>query len=243
MRIPRLFIADSLAAGRTLDLTGESAHYIGTVLRLRAGALVAPFNGDDGEFLAEVVDVAKKRTTLQMRGAVDNSADPVLPVHTAVGLSRGDRMDILIQKATELGVSRVTPLFTERCEVKLDERRAAKRQAHWQKVAVSATEQSGRCRVPTIDPPVALTQWLPGDTNACRLVLDPRTGSRLTLPANHGLRPVTVLSGPEGGLTDEEVQLACQHDFQPITLGPRVLRTETAPLAALSLLQYLAGDI
>lgn len=243
MRIPRVFIPEPLLIGQPLELSGDIAHYIGTVLRLKAGNTVALFNGDDGEFLAELQDVSKKQARLLPREAVDNHADPTLPVHIGIGLSRGDRMDTVIQKSTELGVSRVTPLFTERCEVKLDERRAAKRQAHWQKVAISATEQSGRCRVPVIEAPLAMTDWLQLSHPGCCLVLDPYAQARLTLSPDHGQGPVTLLSGPEGGLTDEEIRAAAGQGFLPMTLGPRILRTETAPLAAVSILQYLVGDL
>ncbi|MFO7787912.1 MAG: 16S rRNA (uracil(1498)-N(3))-methyltransferase [Halospina sp.] len=242
MRIPRVFIAQPLHPRQPLELSGDSAHYIGTVLRLKAGSTVALFNGDDGEYLADLQEVSKKRALLLPTEAVDNRADPVLPIHIGIGLSRGDRMDIVIQKSTELGASRVTPLFTERCEVKLDDRRAAKRQAHWQKVAISATEQSGRCRVPVIDAPLPLNEWLRQPHDGCRLVLDPYAEARLTLPPGHDKSPVTLLSGPEGGLTEEEVRAAAGQGFTPMTLGPRILRTETAPLAAVSILQYLVGD-
>ncbi|MEX1198770.1 MAG: 16S rRNA (uracil(1498)-N(3))-methyltransferase [Pseudohongiellaceae bacterium] len=243
MRIPRVYLPQPLRINESLELSGEVAHYIGTVLRLKAGATVALFNGDDGECLAELQDISKKQARLLPRETVENHADPVLPVHIGIGLSRGDRMDIVIQKCTELGVTSVTPLFTERCEVKLDERRAEKRQAHWQKVAVSATEQSGRCRVPTVHDPLSLADWLRQPRSGCSLVLDPRAETRLTLPPDRGPEPVTLLSGPEGGLTDEEVRLASDSGFTPATLGPRILRTETAPLAAVSILQYLAGDL
>jgi len=242
MRIPRVFLSQPLHAGELLEAPADVAHYIGTVLRLKAGGTVALFNGEDGEFLAELRDISKKHATLLPREAVENHADPVLPVHLGIGLPRGERMDLIIQKSTELGVGRVTPLFTERCEVKLDEKRAVKRQAHWRKVAVSATEQSGRCRVPVIETPVPLKDWLQQTHPGCSLVLDPRARSRLTLPPDHGRGPVTVLSGPEGGLTDEEVREAEACGFTPATLGPRILRTETAPLAVISILQYLAGD-
>lgn len=242
MRIPRVFIAQPLQVHQPLDLSGDAAHYIGTVLRMKGGSTVALFNGDDGEFLAELQDVSKRHARLLPRESVVNHADPVLPVHIGIGLSRGDRMDIVIQKATELGVSRVTPLFTERCEVKLDDRRAAKRQAHWRKVAISATEQSGRCRVPVVEAPLPMADWLQRSHPGCCLVLDPYAKARLALPQGHGQRPVTLLSGPEGGLTEEEVHAAARQGFTPMTLGPRILRTETAPLAAVSILQYLAGD-
>lgn len=242
MRIPRVYLSHPLRINEPLELSGDIAHYIGTVLRLKAGSTVALFNGDDGEFLAELQDVSKKHARLLPRETVENRADPRLPIHIGIGLSRGDRMDIVIQKSTELGVSRVTPLFTERCEVKLDDRRAAKRQAHWQKVAVSATEQSGRCKVPVIEAPTLMSDWLQQPHPGCCLVLDPYAKARLTLPPDHGRSPVTLLSGPEGGLTEEEVRAATRQGFTPMTLGPRILRTETAPLAAISILQYLAGD-
>ncbi len=242
MRITRVHTPDqSLSVGDCITLERDAAHYLVTVLRLRPGARVALFNAQDGELLGELLAADKKQVSVRLLEQRQGSADPVLPVHLAVGLSRGERMDYLIQKATELGASSVTPLFTEHCEVKLDQKRTEKRLAHWQKVAVSATEQCGRCRVPDVHPPLALTDWLQADHQGLTLVLDhcARQGPHKSDQQPSG---ITLLSGPEGGLSAEELSAAAGAGFQPAALGPRILRTETAPLAALSVIQYLWGD-
>jgi len=242
MRITRVHTPEqSLSVGDCVTLGRDAAHYLATVLRLRPGTRVALFNALDGELLGEVVTADKKQVSVQLREKRQGSVDPSLPIHLAVGLSRGERMDYLIQKATELGASSITPLFTEHCEVKLDHKRTEKRLAHWQKVAVSATEQCGRCHVPDIHVPLPLSEWLQQQHQGLTLVLDHRAEHA---PRESETPPsqITLLSGPEGGLSTDELNAAVESGFTPSALGPRVLRTETAPLAALSVLQYLWGD-
>lgn len=242
MRISRHHVNTPLCLDTEIDLDPETAHYLSKVLRLGTGHPLILFNGRDGEFLGELTAVSKRQVRVLLRQQLPPcQADPVLPVHIGVGLSRGERMDFLIQKATELGVSTITPLFTEHCEVRLDEDRAGKRQAHWQKVAISACEQSTRCRVPEIALPASLPDWLALPHEGECFVLDHRQSSGF--PANIQPAAVTLLSGPEGGLSAAEIDLAVtRHGFRPLRLGPRVLRTETAPLAALSVVQALWGD-
>tara|TARA_R110000782_G_scaffold102686_5_gene189917 strand:+ start:36 stop:506 length:471 start_codon:yes stop_codon:yes gene_type:complete len=156
-------------------------------------------------------------------------------------MSRGDRMDWAIQKVVELGVNQITPLMTERCEVKLQGERADKRQAHWQQVAISACEQCGRSVIPTVYPPVTLDMWMTDLQADLKLVLHHRTEeslARLQPPAS-----LALLIGPEGGLSDDEITRAQTNGFKPTRFGPRVLRTETAPVAALALAQHLWGDL
>jgi len=241
MRVSRIYCDQVLAADSGLTLEGEGAHYLGTVLRVKPGQVLTLFNSTDGEFRAIVMAASKRKIELQLEEAIACHADPQRRIHLAVGLSRGERMDYLVQKATELGASSITPLFTERCEVRLNEKRTDKRLAHWQKVAIAASEQCGRCHVTEIAVPTALDNWLATPREGLRLVMDHRRGGQL--PASlDAAAPIFVLSGPEGGLSDAEVERASAAGFLALTLGPRVLRTETAPMVALSVLQYRFGD-
>jgi 16S rRNA (uracil1498-N3)-methyltransferase len=165
-----------------------------------------------------------------------------LSIHLAIGISRGERMDLIVQKATELGVSEITPLFTERCEVKLSGERLDKKVNHWQQVAISACEQCQRNSLPSINAPVKIEQWQVNCDASLKLVLHHRTDQSLSdMPPPSG--QVALLIGPEGGLSEREIEQAISLGFSPLALGPRVLRTETAPLAAISILQSLWGDM
>jgi len=239
MRISRFHAPMSLQTG-TQVLEGDLAHYLGRVLRLAPGAPVRLFDGSGMEWPGAVVEVGKKTVTLELQDPEPGLAESVLQVHLGQAMSRGERMDWAIQKAVELGVSEITPLYTERCEVKLQGERADKRQAHWQQIAISACEQCGRSRVPVIHAPVRLDDWLVSVTADLRLVLHHRTDTQLTnMP-----RPTTLalLIGSEGGLTAQEIALAEKARFLACRFGPRVLRTETAPVVALSIAQQLWGD-
>lgn len=240
MRVSRIHSPQTLITGSTLILADDAAHYVGKVLRLRQGEMLALFNGSDGEHLAEVVSVDKKSVTVRLDSRVPNSADPVLPIHVGLGISRGERMDYAIQKATEAGVSSIIPLLTERCEVKLKGERVDNRLSHWNRIAISACEQSGRCTVPVIESPQPLQDWLARERVGASFVLDHR-GTQ-GYPTSCQPEAVTLLIGPEGGLADEEVEMAKAKGFMAVRLGPRVLRTETAPVIAISLAQFLWGD-
>lgn len=239
MRISRIFCAQALSAGSELVLEGQSAHYLTKVLRLGVGAPLVLFNGDGAEYAATVTALDKKTCTVlpatQSWPAVESALYTVL----GLGISRGERMDYAIQKATELGVNVIAPLFTEHCEVRLNEERKERRQERWQQVAVSACEQSGRVRVPQVVAPQSLGDWVRSKPAELCLVLDHQQTARL-----EGQKPdggVALLIGPEGGLAPAEIKLALDGGFKGIALGKRVLRTETAPVAALSVLQYLWG--
>ncbi|MBT8146312.1 MAG: 16S rRNA (uracil(1498)-N(3))-methyltransferase [Gammaproteobacteria bacterium] len=239
MRLSRIYQEQKLFIGATLVLERDSAHYLGRVLRLRPGDSVNLFNSEDGEFAAELIELGKNQAQLRITGPVDNQANPQLSVNLGLGLSRGERMDYAVQKSTELGVATITPLVTERCEVRLNTERLKSRQAHWQRVAIAACEQCGRSKVPIINLPQELSEWLnerPGG-----LVLDARADAALAdLQIGES---VNLLVGPEGGFSEEELDSALSQDYTGIQLGPRILRTETAPIAALSVLQFLYGDL
>jgi 16S rRNA (uracil1498-N3)-methyltransferase len=238
MRLSRFFIDAPLSLGR-LELPEAQAHYIGRVLRLAAGDAVQLFDGSGREFVGELVEVGKKSVQVELREQFAGLAESPLRIHLGQGLSRGERMDWAIQKATELGVAHITPIVSERCEVRLKDERADKRLAHWQQIAISACEQCGRSVLPSIHPPMLLGDWLARTEAELKLVLHP-----FAEPLTRHARPVSLafLIGPEGGLSEAEVAAAQRASYQAARLGPRVLRTETAPVAALSVAQQLWGD-
>ncbi|MDT4855834.1 Ribosomal RNA small subunit methyltransferase E [compost metagenome] len=209
------------------------------MLRLTAGDAVQLFDGSGQEYLGELVEVGKKTVRVELRDALAGMAESPLRVHLGQGLSRGERMDWAIQKATELGVAEISPIVSERCEVRLKDERADKRLAHWRQVAISACEQCGRSVLPVIHAPVALADWQRQVEADLRLVLHP-----VAEPLASHARPgsLAFLIGPEGGLSDAEVDAAKAAGFHAARLGPRVLRTETAPVVALSVAQQLWGD-
>lgn len=238
MRLSRFFIDAPLSLGRH-ELPEAQAHYIGRVLRLAPGAAVQLFDGSGREYLGELVEVGKKSVSVELHEVFDGLAEPALRIHLGQGLSRGERMDWAIQKATELGVAEITPLVSERCEVRLKDERADKRLAHWRQIAISACEQCGRSVLPVIHAPVSLDDWQRQVQAELKLVLHP-----VAEPLASHARPSSLafLIGPEGGLSDAEVEQAKHHGFHAARLGPRVLRTETAPVVALSVAQQLWGD-
>ena len=204
------------------------------------GTRLALFNGEGGVWEAELVEAGKK--TAVVRLLAQSSADRQSPLATHLGqvMSKGDRMDYAIQKATELGVTAITPLTSERCELRLrGEERADKKLEHWRRVAIAACEQCGRNRLPVIHEPMTLADWSAQVAADLKLVLAPAVAGEL--PGEH-VASVALLVGPEGGLSDAEIAAVQAQGFRPWQLGPRVLRTETAPVAALALLQARFGD-
>lgn len=239
MRVSRFYLAAPLAQGEQL-LDGDLAHYIGRVLRLGPGSSVQLFNGSGEEWPGKVLEINKRQVRLVLAAPVTGIPESPLHIHLGQAISRGERMDWAIQKAVELGVTQITPLFTERCEVRLQGERADKRQQHWQQIAISACEQCGRSSVPQIRSPVVLADWLAELNTELKLVLHHRTDQdlrNLPTPGSLGL-----LIGPEGGLSSDEIGLAETTGFQAARFGPRILRTETAPVVALSIVQQLWGD-
>ena len=240
MRNPRIFSDQPLQAASTIELSESAANHVGRVLRMQPGEPLVLFNGQGGAWQGTVTNVSKKAVTVTLQAAIVGDAQSPLVIELGQTLSRGERMDYAIQKATEAGVTAITPLWSERCEVKLHADRLDKRLRHWQQVAISACEQCGRNIVPTIHPPQTVEQWLASRNTDLGFVLHHRTEQKLS-----GFEPpqsVSLLIGPEGGLTAAEIALAEHHQFHALALGPRVLRTETAPVVAIALMQYLWGD-
>ena len=242
MRIPRIYTPGPLTEAASVVLDASPSQHLAKALRKQVGDPVVIFDGRGSEYSATITSVDKRAVTLQVGSTRLSDVESPLTTELAIAISRGERMDWVVQKATELGVSKITPLITERVEVKLPADRAAKRIAHWQQVAVSACEQSGRTRLPEIATITPLRTWLEATSSERRFVLHHRAG---TTDAFAGPTPASVklLIGPEGGLTADEISAAQSYQFEALQLGPRVLRTETAPLAALTLFQARWGDI
>ena len=240
MRNPRIYSDQPLEAGTSVELTDSAANHVGKVLRMKTGEPLVLFNGLGGAFQGCISNVTKKSVEVHLEQKQEGDAESPLTIELGQTLSRGERMDYAIQKATEVGVTRITPLFSERCEVKLKADRIEKRLKHWQQIAISACEQCGRNIVPTIHPPMKLEDWVTSRNTQLNFVLHHRTEKKLT--GYDQPESVSLLIGPEGGLTEQEIALAEHHRFAALALGPRVLRTETAPVVAISLMQFVWGD-
>ena len=241
MRIPRIYHTGAIALNAEFVLDDDAANHVGRVLRMPVGSELLLFNGDGFNYPARITATEKKRVMVSAISQLANPVESPLRIHLGQGISRGDRMDFAIQKAVELGVTEITPLFTERCGVKLDGERLQKRNEQWQKIAISACEQSGRSIVPTVHPAISLQQWLSQQTKELKLTLHPRANDTIkTLAASSQIR---LVIGPEGGFTDVEMTQTSAAGFTGIQLGPRVLRTETAALTAISALQLQFGDL
>lgn len=231
--MPRFYCPTPLATGLELSLPPGAARHV-QVLRLQPGDLITLFNGTGGEFDATVTRMGRSDVEVEVGAhhSVEREADR--SVHLLVGITANERMDWLVEKATELGVASITPVMAERSVLKLKGERAEKKLTHWQGVAVAAAEQCGRNRVPIVHPAVTLTEWVKKAPLGERWVLSLTAGTQ-PLTGMARTVAVTVLSGPEGGLSPAEEAAAVAAGFIPVTLGPRVLRAETAPLAVLAI--------
>jgi len=240
MRIPRFYTGQSLAANQTLLLESSPSHHLLKVLRSRPGDPVILFNGDGREYLASLEGSEGRLARLAVTSTTTPQRESGLRISLGQGISRGERMDMVVQKAVELGVSELTPLWTRRSQVQLTGQRLEKRLSHWQGIMLSACEQSGRVCLPIMHAATGLDDWLISPGSGLRLVLEPEAGAVL-----HDIEPqndVLILLGPEGGFEKEEVEHATAAGFRAVRLGPSILRTETAALAALAALQTLWGD-
>jgi 16S rRNA (uracil1498-N3)-methyltransferase len=231
-----------LNVGETVTLEIEATRHAVHVLRLHPGTTVTLFNGGGGEYRGTLIESSKRGATVAVEQLDSREAESPLRICLAQGISRQERMDFTIQKAVELGVNAIVPLHTERSVVNLQGERLARRHNHWQGVAVSACEQCGRNRIPEIHLPRELLEWLPLAPPGKRLLLDPEGEVGQNVLTNLGPE-VILLIGPEGGLSASERQQALDADFIAMRLGPRILRTETAALASLAVLQARGGDL
>ena len=244
MRIPRVHVPQALHAGHEVDLPVQAGEHLVRVLRLDRGHPLRLFDGEGREYAGEIASLAKRAVTARVLDAIEaDDVESPLRITLGQGIARGEKMDWVLQKATELGVARIVPLVTDRTEVKLDAERAERRLAHWHAVLASACEQCGRNRIPEIVEPVKLHDWAAalGDDAGLRLALDPNGDARareLVIDTQ-----ATLAVGPEGGLSDHDLATLAQAGFRGLRLGPRILRTETAGLAAIAALQAIHGDL
>ena len=240
MAVPRIYTRQFLATGQVIELDDAAARHVGLVLRMKAGQPLTLFNGEGGCFSAIITQSSKRSVSVELTEFHAEEKESPLNVHLAQSISKGDRMEYAIQKATELGISEITPIYSEHGDIRLKAERAEKKQQHWQQVAISACEQCQRNHVPVIHAPVSIDQWLQQIEADLKLVLHHRTERKLS--GYDKPDTIALLIGPEGGLSAAEIAQAEQQGFNALALGPRVLRTETAPVAAMSVLQYCWGD-
>ena len=240
MRISRLYTAIPLTVGKTIELDEEYGHYVRTVLRLKKDAEIILFNGTGGEYLGTLVEVSRKTVLISLSQWIERSVESPLLVTLGLGIARGDRMDFSVQKAVELGVNFMTPLITERCQVQFKGEKKSQRLIHWEKIVQHAAEQSGRTSLPELSEITHLQQWV-NQQKGLKVFLDPYAESTLAdlAPIDN---KVTLLTGPEGGFSDADRILAKAAGFIAVRMGSRILRTETASLAALAAVQMLWGD-
>ncbi len=240
MRVSRVYTSAALALGKQVELDEENGHYVRTVLRLKKDTEIILFDGKGGEYLCTVSEVSRKSVIIAVNKWLDRSVESSLLVTLGLGISRGDRMDLTVQKAVELGVNFITPLLTERCVVQFKGEKKPQRLLHWQKIVQHATEQSGRTILPVLTEIEQLQFWV-GRQNGLKVFLDPYADLTLIDVAPIDMK-VTLLTGPEGGFSAQERDIAKAAGFIPVRLGSRILRTETASLAALAAVQMLWGD-
>jgi 16S rRNA (uracil1498-N3)-methyltransferase len=239
----RFYTPENLRISATVKLSDNAAAHATRVMRLNVGDALTLFNGDGFDYDCELISVKKSEVLAQVNNSTKVKSESNLNITLLQGISSGDRMDIALQKAVELGVTKIIPIKTERSVVKLSQERAEKRLEHWQNVVISACEQSGRAIIPQVEAPITLPLWLASNqaNDSMRITLDPTAALRLKelkKPDDN----FELLVGAEGGLSNEELKLATQHGFIGVQLGKRILRTETAPLAAIAAMQTLWGD-
>lgn len=240
MRTPRIYTPQALQEDTEIILDENAFAHAVRVLRLGPGDGLVVFNGQGGEYAAVLTEVGRKQASARLEVFIPREAESPLNIILGQCISRSEKMDYTIQKAVELGVSAIVPLFSERCGVRLDRERTERKIEHWQAIVIGACEQSGRNRVPAVHPTVQLRDWLMNCSSDLRLVLSP--GATSTLHNLSKPSSVSLLFGPEGGLSDDEIQAALNAGFKDIRLGPRILRTETAAVATLGAIQALWGD-
>jgi 16S rRNA (uracil1498-N3)-methyltransferase len=243
VRLTRVYVEEPLASGARCEISGGAANHMVRVLRLGVGAALTLFDGTGGEYAARIESLRKDAVVVEVGAHAAVERESPLAVTLAQGVSRGERMDWVIQKATELGVRRIVPLITQRSVVRLDARQAQKKSQHWRGISIAACEQCGRNRLPELAAPLDLQEFLGSEAHAqgARLLLSPAGSVRIG--EIKSLQKLILLIGPEGGLAPEEGDVAMAQGFVAVRLGPRILRTETAAIAALAALQQAFGDL
>ncbi|WP_131782211.1 16S rRNA (uracil(1498)-N(3))-methyltransferase [Legionella gresilensis] len=242
MRKIRVYQAGEYEIGQQIELSSEAGQHVGVVLRMQPGERLTLFCGNNYEFNTEIVSVHKKKVIVKILSKQEVNRESPCLIHLAQAISKGERMEIVVQKAVELGVASITPLITEHCAVKVDSERFEKKRLQWQAIAISACEQSGRNKIPKINPIISLQQYLRQPLPKLNVVLTPDAmqnwkGLEQKIPE------IGLIIGPEGGLSTIELDYLIKQQFLPMSLGPRILRTETAAIVALSVLQAVCGDL
>lgn len=242
MRIPRIYLPLPLAVNQNVELNEHAFQHTVKVLRMKQKSKLILFDGKGNEYSASLEQVNKKNAFAIVENTIISHSESNLSIHLGLGISKGERMDYAIQKAVELGVTEITPLFTEHCVVNLDEKRKQKRLLHWQGVIISACEQSGRTILPKLNETNTIQKWSDSINDDC-IVLDPLADKSLKDIAKPD-KDISLIVGPEGGLSPAEISdLVKKEHFHAVKFGPRILRTETAAVSAITALQLLWGDL
>ncbi|MCP0912775.1 MULTISPECIES: 16S rRNA (uracil(1498)-N(3))-methyltransferase [Legionella] len=241
MRTVRIYQPGQYQCGQVVELSPEAAQHVAVVLRMRAGEKLTLFSGNNIEFTALIATIQKKKVTVTIMAAERQCRESPRAIHLAQAISKGERMEFVVQKAVELGVASITPLLTARCVVKLDAERLQKKRQQWQAIAVAACEQCGRNVIPKVYEAEPLEKYVQQCQSALKLVLYP--DSAKSWREYEFKEDIALLIGPEGGLDEHEIAAAQRHGFSSLRLGPRILRTETAAITALSVLQAVSGDL
>ncbi|MGQ8364832.1 16S rRNA (uracil(1498)-N(3))-methyltransferase [Glaciecola sp. 1036] len=242
MRISRFYYSDVITVDAEITLPDDLTHYISNVLRAKVGQPIVLFNGNGCDYPCEIIEAQKRKITVLVNSQISLQVESPAEIHLAQCISKGDRMDYALQKAVELGVSQISPILSENCNVKLNDARWEKKVEQWQKIVISACEQSGRNFVPHVNMPISFNQLLATQTGMEKIILAPGATHYLS-GVKKNSKGFLLTIGPEGGFTDQEVYNAQQRGFMCVNLGPRILRTETATVVAMSILQSLHGDI
>ena len=242
MRISRIYINNDLNEGIETGITGETAHYAINVLRMQNGQQLVVFNGKGGQYSAEIIGIKKGMVKVKVNEYQSVERESNLNITIVQGISRSQRMDYAIQKSVELGVTRIVPVITEFCSMQLNDKRNEKKYNHWEKIIINSCEQCGRNRLPVLENIMAIEEWLNQDTNNMKIILHPDKGTRFN-EFNKKFDNITLLTGPEGGFCQSEFEQALQSGYLPVKLGPRILRTETASIVAISACQAMWGDL
>lgn len=243
MREVRIYQPGDYQAGQDITLSDEAGQHVGVVLRMLPGQLVTLLSGDNREWQGEITTAHKKRVSVKL--LYDNVVDRESPLrlHLAQAISKGERMEWVVQKAVELGVASILPIITDHCAVKLNPQRLDKKQSQWQAIAIAACEQCGRNQIPLVHDPLPLNALFSRTNGLPAFVLQPGAAHRYKAYADLTVREAMLLIGPEGGLSSAEQTAAQDAGFLPLSLGPRILRTETAAITAISVLQAVWGDL
>ncbi|GAA4347183.1 16S rRNA (uracil(1498)-N(3))-methyltransferase [Kangiella taiwanensis] len=243
MRVSRIYTAEELNVGQLLQLDREASNHLSRVLRLKVGNPVVLFNGDGADYHGVIETIDRNQVGVHLKDQSTVDVESPLHIHLYQGVSRGDKMDLTLQKGVELGIKEFTPLLTERCGVKLDQKRWEKKVQHWEKVIQSACEQCGRATLPILNPVIDITSALSNTDSSQHFFLHPEAEqSFISYSKEVPSGSIGLWVGPEGGFSDKEIEQVLNNNITPVQLGPRVLRTETSALAAVSVMNTLWGD-